>query len=225
MSAGVQLESAAVRLLEEAAEWRLYGLLFEYPTEQWRVNVESLLPNLPAAELRGVAEAALEHATEGLHIALFGPAGTVPVREVTYRGGVQFGYLMAELSAYYEAFGYEPGVAEASDHLAVQLGFVAFLKLKQAYAVMEGDSEKAALTEAAVKEFLREHVGTQAEPVAQRMAEFGPEYLETAIKRVVACVGPCPRSAYPLMAGDMDENEEQLSCGAAASDELVQLEP
>ena len=225
MSAGMQLEPAAVRLLEEAAEWRLLGLLFEYPSEQWRANVESLLPNLAVAELREVAKAALEQSSEGLHIALFGPAGTVPVREVTYRGGVQFGYLMAELSAYYGAFGYEPGVAEASDHLAVQLGFVAFLKLKQAYAEIEGDQEKALLTAAAITEFLREHIATQAEPVAQRMAEFGPEYLETVIRRVVAYVGPCPRSAYPLMAGEMDENEQEMSCGAAASDELVQLEP
>lgn len=229
MSAGVQLEPAAVRLLEEAAEWRLYGLLFEYPTDQWRANMESLLPSLEPTGLRGVAEAALEHATEGLHIALFGPAGTVPVREVTYRGGVQFGYLMAELSAYYEAFGYEPEVTEASDHLAVQLGFVAFLKLKQAYAEMEGDSEKASLTEAAIKEFLREHIATQAEPVTQRMAEFGPEYLENALKLVVAHVGPSPRSLYPLAAattefGDCDS--EQMSCGTPGSDDtLVQLEP
>lgn len=41
----------AVKLLEESAEWRLLGLLFEYPASGWRARVESLLPSLARADL------------------------------------------------------------------------------------------------------------------------------------------------------------------------------
>lgn len=223
MSNAAPLGPEATRLLEQSTEWRLFGLLFEYPTAAWRADLESLMSCLPA-DLRDLAAAALAHSTEGLHIALFGPAGSVPVREVTYRGGVQFGYLMAELSAYYEAFGYQPAVAEAADHLAVQLNFVAFLKLKQACALFDGDSANASLTEAAIQEFLREHLATQAEPVARRMPDFGPEYMVDAAVRIAAYAGPAPRSGYPLAA--IDDDAEEMSCGpAATADALVQLEP
>lgn len=232
MSSSATLPPEATRLLQESAEWRLLGLLFEYPSGQWRASLESLLSSLPRPELVNMAQGALAESSEGLHIALFGPAGSVPVREVTHRGGVQFGYLMAELTAYYEAFGYEPAIAEAADHFAVQLGFVAFLKLKQACAAIEGDAAKASLAEAAAQEFLREHIATQAEPVAQRMSEFGPEYLVAAARLVASYAGPPARSGYPLAAAAAadefaESDSEPMSCGAAAGpdDTLVQLEP
>jgi len=227
MSRPAQLCPAAIRLLEESAEWRLLGLLFEYPGGAWRTNVESLAASLRRPELRGMAEAALQHASGGLHLALFGPAGLVPVREVTHRGGVQFGYLMAELSAYYQAFGYEPAIEEAADHLAAQLGFVAFLKFKQACAVMEGDSAKASLAEEAAREFIREHIATQAEPVARSLSESGPGHLAAAARLILEHAGPPRRPAYPQGAGlNEDADTEPMCCGTPASGgPLVQLGP
>ena len=214
------------RLLVEAAEWRLFGLLFEYPTAEWRSNLTALVPVL-AEELRVIAAAALEQWCEGLHIALFGPAGTVPVREVTYQGGVQFGYLMSELSAYYEAFGYQPQVEEADDHLAIQLGFLAFLKLKQAHALLNGDDDAAQLTADAVESFQKEHLAVQAEPVSRSLANFAPSFLEDAGRLILERTGPSPRSAYPLAGAFPDaDDSEMLSCGpSAAGDDLIQLQP
>jgi nitrate reductase assembly molybdenum cofactor insertion protein NarJ len=214
-------------LLTEASEWRLMGLLFEYPSAEWRANLEALLPSLQDHSLRAMAEGALQHATEGLHFALFGPAGTVPVREVTYRGGVQFGYLMAELAAFYEAFGYEPQqVEEAPDHLAVQLGFLAFLRLKQVHAMLQEDPDRAALTAEAATTFLKDHLAVQAEPVLARLENFAPEYLVEAGKWILERTGPAPASGYPL--GNLDDEDDAMSCGpsaASADGELIQLQP
>lgn len=214
-------------LLTEASEWRLMGLLFEYPSAEWRANLEALLPSLPDPALRAIAEGAQEHSSEGLHFALFGPAGTVPVREVTYRGGVQFGYLMAELAAFYEAFGYEPRVEEAPDHLAVQLGFLAFLKLKQVHAMMQDDPDRAAVTADAAATFLKEHLAVQAEPALARLENFAPDYLVDAGKWILERTGPAPASGYPL--GNLDDEDEAMSCGpsaaATAGGDLIRLGP
>lgn len=227
MSGAAGLPPRVKELLDEASQWRLYGLLFEYPTKAWRENLEALLPSLHSAELRSIAQAALEQSSEGLHFTLFGPAGSVPAREVTYQGGVQFGYLMAELSAYYEAFGYEPQVDEAADHLAVQLGFLAFLKLKQAHAVLDGQDEAAQLTGEAFSNFLREHIAAQAEPVVKALEDFAPNYLTCAGKLILAHAGPSPRSAFPLGSScDVGAESEAMSCGpSAAEDDLIQLQP
>lgn len=227
MTGAACLPPGVEELLRDASQWRLFGLLFEYPTKAWRENLEALLPSLHSQELKAIAQATLEQSSEGLHIALFGPAGTVPVREVTYQGGVQFGYLMAEMSAYYEAFGYQPQVDEAEDHLAIQLGFLAFLKLKQAHALLNGQSEAARLTADAFMSFLREHVAVQAEPVLKALENFAPAYLADAGRLILAQAGPSPRSAFPLgSAFDDEDGNEAMSCGpSAAADDLIQLQP
>jgi nitrate reductase assembly molybdenum cofactor insertion protein NarJ len=227
MNGSNALPPAVADLLREASEWRLFGLVFEYPTQAWRDNLEALLTSLHSTELRALAQAALEQSSEGIHIALFGPAGSVPVREVTYQGGVQFGYLMAELSAYYDAFGYQPLVDEAADHLAVQLGFLAFLKLKQAHALLNGQSDAAHLTSEAFTSFLREHVAVQAEPVLKSLENFAPAYLAGAGELIFAHAGPSPRSGFPLGSPfDAGDESEAMSCGpSAAEDDLIQLQP
>lgn len=215
-------EERIAALLSEAARWRLLSLLFEYPGDSWRSRLQTLLPDVRQENLRAMGRAALDHSTPGLHIALFGPAGSVPVREVTYQGGVQFGYLMAELSAYYEAFGYRPVIDEADDHLAVELGFIAYLWLKQALALAAGDGEHAAVTAEAAAAFLKDHLAVLAEPVARALENFAPDYLVEAGAHILEQTGPSPRNSYPLGA-DIDD-EEDMSCGpSAAANDLVQL--
>lgn len=216
-------EERITALLSEAAQWHLIGLLFEYPDDSWRCRLQALLPDLRQENLRAMGQAALSYATEGLHIALFGPAGSVPVREVTYQGGVQFGYLMAELSAYYEAFGYRPAIAEADDHLAVELGFVSYLRIKQALALASDDEDHAAVTAEAATSFLKDHLAMMAEPVAKALEIFAPDFLIDAGALVLEQTGPSPRSGYPLGA-NLCEEDDEIACGpSAASSDLVQL--
>jgi nitrate reductase assembly molybdenum cofactor insertion protein NarJ len=225
MSAQPAFSPEIPRLLAESSEWRFLGLLFEYPSAEWRTQITALLTDLRDANLRAMAEAALDAATDGLHFALFGPAGSVPVREVTYQGGVQSGYLMAELSAYYDAFGYLPNTTEAADHLAVQLGFMAYLKMKQALALVSDEPEHAAVTAEATTTFLHQHIAALAEPVAAKLEIFAPDYLIQAGALLLHHAGPAPRSSFPLgtpLAEDDDSCE--MSCSPTPpGDDLIQL--
>lgn len=205
------------RLLAEAVEWRLLGLVFEYPAGTWRAQLEDLLRDLEREDLRSLAGAALECSTEGMHFALFGPGGNVPAREVAYRGGVQFGYLMAELSAYYQAFGYCPIAGEAEDHLAVELGFMAYLKMKSALALARGEEENASVAAAAADSFLRDHLCVMAEGIVAKLEAFAPEYLVTAGRRVLQYTGPALKNCFSPGAFCAAEDESsEIVCGPPA---------
>ncbi len=214
-------------LLREAAEWRLLGLLFEYPSEPWRERLAAVLPDVSGAGLREMGRAALTEASPGQHHALFGPGGRVPVRETACQGGVQFGYLLAELAAYYDAFAYRPaGTAEADDHLAVELGFLAYLKMKQALALATGDADAAAVSAEAAARFIGEHLCVIAEPAAHALAAHAPDYLAAAGQRLRERTGPAPRSAFPVVLPEREEDADELSCGPAPPGvDLVQLAP
>jgi nitrate reductase assembly molybdenum cofactor insertion protein NarJ len=212
-------------LLTEAAEWRLLAMLFEYPAGEWRRQVEVLAAEITQTNLRNAAQGAVQDATEGLHLAFFGPGAPVSLREATYLGGVQLGYLMSELSAQYEAFGYEAASAESQDHLSVELGFLSYLKLKQAYATACGDGDHAAIAEEAAVAFVKDHLSLIAEPVANALESLAPDYLVHAGRFLLDRIGPRPRSSYPLGGDVIDRLEgDEMRCGdGETSAGLVQL--
>ncbi|MFN3326615.1 MAG: molecular chaperone TorD family protein [Bryobacteraceae bacterium] len=212
-------------LLLEAAEWRLLGLLFEYPGESWRRQLERLAPDLRREPMRQLADSALETATPGLHLALFGPGGTVPIREAAHQGGVQLGYLMAEIAAYYEAFAYQPAAGEPEDHLAVEAGFIAFLRMKEAIAVDACEADAAEVVRDAAAAFVRDHLAVLAEPVARALETYGPEYLVEAGGILLERTGRPARSSYPLGSPLTDDEETgHFGCGAGpGGSELVRL--
>jgi hypothetical protein len=144
---------------------------------------------------------------------------------VTYLGGVQLGYLMSELSAYYDAFGYKPQTTEALDHLSVEAGFLSYLQLKQAYAHECGEAEHAATASDASLSFVKEHLVQVAEPIARALENLAPEYLVHAGRYLLERVGPRPKTSYPLggdVIGGLEEDE--MRCGTGeTTDGLVQL--
>ena len=70
MSNAAPLGPEATRLLEQSTEWRLFGLLFEYPTAAWRADLGYLVSWLPA-DLRAPVAAPPAHSTARLHHPLF----------------------------------------------------------------------------------------------------------------------------------------------------------
>ena len=48
--------------------------------------------------------------------------------------------MLAELNSFYDAFSYKPTTNEVPDHVAVETGFVAYLRLKELYALESGDT-------------------------------------------------------------------------------------
>lgn len=220
------MTEAPRKLLQDAAEWRLLALLFEYPAGDWRRHVEAVAPEIADSLLTGAARAALEQAAEGIHHSIFGPGGPVPPREASYLTGVQLGYLLAELSDLYQNFGYRPSQAESPDHLSVQAGFLAFLKFKLAFETASGCREHASLCQEGINYLLKEHLSHLAEPVAAALESVGPPYLVLAGRALLERVGPAeprPDLAIPgLTAGD---EEAEITCSAAppTPDPLIQL--
>jgi nitrate reductase assembly molybdenum cofactor insertion protein NarJ len=213
-ASGAAVDSRVYALLREAAEWRLLGRLFDCPDEPWRQDVAALARETDDDVLRRAAAAALDAATHGQYHSVFGPGGPAPPREASYQQTVELGSLMSELAAYYEAFHYRPATCEAPDHVAVEAGFVAYLRLKQAYAAAAGDAEHEATTAEAVDRFRSTHLAVIATPLAAALADSGVEYLVQASRLLVKRAGHRPQSARLHVLHDPGENDEsRFACG------------
>jgi nitrate reductase assembly molybdenum cofactor insertion protein NarJ len=184
-------DSGQNNLLREAAEWRLISLLFECPTKGWREQVAALAGEITDEDLKLAANAAQDEATEGLYHSIFGPGGPAPAREVSYRDWVQPGYLLSELSGYYNAFSFHPATQEVADHVSVEAAFIAYLRLKEAYALDCFDSEHASVTAEAAQNFIKEHLSNMVEPLSHSLALSGVRYLSLTGTALLQRVGTC----------------------------------
>jgi TorA maturation chaperone TorD len=165
------------------------------------------------AELQSAAHDALEEAGEGLFHYTFGPGGPAPAREATYHQTVQLGYLMSELQAYYNAFAFQPVTAEAPDHVSVETGFIAYLKMKEAYALACQDEERAATASESAKRFIEDHLTNLAQPLAERLEGSGIRYLATASAALLRRVNPAKvvPSLLPIL--QEEPQEGAFACG------------
>jgi len=187
------LAGPARPLLEEAAAWRLTGLLFECPSDAWRARLIELAPEVSDPELKAAVAAAPGEATEGLFHTTFGPGGSAAPREVSHRRVPDPGRFLAELAAYYSAFAYLPTTDEPLDHVSVEAGFVGYLRLKEAFALASGDDAAAAVARDAARQFVKDHIAVIAEPLATSLRASGIAYLGHAsaalISRAKAILG------------------------------------
>jgi nitrate reductase assembly molybdenum cofactor insertion protein NarJ len=204
------MKPEVIALLHEAAEWRLLSILFEYPGEDWRERLIAISTDLCDAQLREASEAALREASPGMHHSIFGPGGPVSLREASYTNGVQLGYLLSEIAAFYNAFAYTPDVAEPVDHISVEAGFIAYMRFKQAYALACGEDDRTSVTTEASSEFLREHLARMAARMATALGPIAPRYLVTAGDALAARAGRPPVELGTLSV--LNDDEESL-CG------------
>jgi nitrate reductase assembly molybdenum cofactor insertion protein NarJ len=205
------------KLLMDAAEWRLISLLFDCPNDRWFEDVASLAGQVSDTRLTKAARAAQKEASEGLFHSTFGPGGPAPGREVSYRGWVQPGFLLSELSSFYNAFSYEPNTREVPDHIAVETGFVAYLKLKELYALENDDAEKALITADASRTFVDEHVSKYAEKIMKLLAASGIPYLKLASVALFKRVGRDKDKGKQIYLPTLEDADEPMfECGAAA---------
>jgi hypothetical protein len=187
-------------------------LLLEPPGDGWLRQVEALAGEVSDPTLRQAAAAALEEHGEELYHSIFGPGGPVSLREASYFDNIQLGYLVAELCAHYEAFGYAPVLDEPPDHAAVEAGFLAYLRLKQAYAVAEGDADAEVQTAETYQRFLTEHVARIGRPLKERCANCGIRCLTLAAEALAERAGTRARSPAVLPIIE-DAGEAQFECG------------
>lgn len=179
------------QLLAEAQQWRLVALMFERPRAGWWTEVAQLSEGCPDAELAAAAHAA-SAAREGDYLEFLGPGGLVSPREAGHRKTTDPSKLLSEIHAYYSAFGFEPATEETIDHVAVEAGFVGFMRLKEAYARVANDSAAADLTAEAARRFVHAHLAAMAEPLEHALRVAGGDYLGAAARSLVARTGPRP---------------------------------
>jgi nitrate reductase assembly molybdenum cofactor insertion protein NarJ len=196
--------------LVAAAEWRLLGLLLERPRPGWADEVRALAAEVADGTVRAAATRGADEGGEGRYLALLGPGGLASPREAAYLGLRDPGWALADLARYYDAFAFAPRREDPADHLAVEVGFVAYLHLKEAFAIETGDEEAAAVTAAARERFVAEHVARLAHPLAERLAPAGDTPLATAVRLLARRLPPPP----PGTAGAGSDEDGPPTCGA-----------
>lgn len=184
------LNPAAARLIGEAVEWRLIGLLLERPTHTWREGLPYLAHEVDDDELRAAVRQAVDAASEGHYLGTFGPGGLVSPREIAHAKTRDPGQVLARLGSFYDAFAYRPQTEEPPDHIAVETGFVAYLRLKEAFAMACNDSEHARVASEAARAFVERHLSTFVQPVADRLADRNGGYLAGTLGALLRRTGP-----------------------------------
>ncbi len=206
------MNAKVFRLMQDAQTWRLLGRLLERPHGDWREGVEALAEGPVADDARNAAALAAG-ATEGEYLDTFGPSGVVSPREAAHCGMGDPGHLLADLRARYGAFGFQPETEDTLDHVAVEVSFVAYLRLKEAYALTVGADERAAIAREAAAAFIADHLQEMGEPIARKLESTGDSSLARAARALATRVGsPKARAASKVV---WLEEEDAMACGDA----------
>jgi nitrate reductase assembly molybdenum cofactor insertion protein NarJ len=221
-----EMTPAVRELLTAAVEWRLLGMLFERPLGDWAVQLAEVAKETASVELQNAVNSALKDACEAQYHATFGPCGPLSVREATYRKTMNLGQYLSQLSSLYDGFAYKPALDEAPDHIAVELGFVAYLHLKKAYALSQNDAEQAAIAGDVLERFLQEHVSTLAAPVALALRDSSISYYDWTAKAIQQRIEKYVRQPVVLPEAAEDDRET-FNCasgpGCAAAESAPEL--
>lgn len=197
--------------LAAAAEWLLAEKLLTRPTPGWADEVEALAREARDPFLRRAAKDAAS-ASEEDYLASLGPGGAASPREVAYLGFEDYGQVVADVRAFYEAFAYRPVVEDVVDHIAVEAGFVGYLHLKEAFALSREHAADADTVAEARGRFEQEHLRRIAGPLSRRLeAAVGGGYLAEVARALAARVGDAT-PPLPILGDDLTA-EDPLACG------------
>lgn len=214
------LQGDQLALLRAAAEFRLLGLLLERPSNGWHDAVAAMAEECGDEALREAAREALEQNSLALYDSTFGPGGPAAPREVSYRRSVEPGAYMAELTACYSAFAYVADPDEAPDHIAVLLGFVSYLQLKQVYALTLEDPQGAAMAHEVAARVLEDHLRHMAHPLARLLEQSEIPFLVLASRCLTQRIAePADRNLDQRLA--VLETPEDLCCSDAGDDASI----
>lgn len=164
---------------------------------------------------------------------LFGHAlrGRVCPYETEYAptGPFQQSQGLADIAAFYRGFGLEPQGAERLDHIGVELDFVEFLSVKEAYALELRDREMLEVTQDALKSFLRQHLGRFGRAFGETLAREAGEGFYGALGALceVFLSAECARAGVPVGPQVLELSPEEpdsipMACGSPS--DLVQID-
>ncbi len=166
-------------LLRAGARYRFCSLLFRYPSEDVisaaSALVDTFAPEVQrdASELVGLMASA--QARTEYHF-LLGSGGSVSPYESAYQADGSArdkGAVLGDVAGFYRAFDFEHmrDAREAPDHVAVELAFLSFLKLKAAYALMNRDEGAHRICRDAEERFLDDHLSGWLPEFLKRIGE------------------------------------------------------
>jgi len=182
--------SGMKELLEAGANWKFLSLLFRRPSHEVALAAQGLLEEVePAlrADACAVATLLADSCSEAAYHAVLGSGGHVSPYESDYQNdGVRDkGVIIADVAAFYRAFGFETSkeMRDVPDHVAIELAFVSYLKLKQAFALMDENYGAVEICREAEEKFLSEHVLTWLRRFLERVREHAAnDFYEKAAR-------------------------------------------
>lgn len=182
-----------------------------------------------ASALRGHSPQELEER----YVAAFGHIISVecPPYEIQYGQGDIFtkSHELADIAGFYRAFGLEtsPQVKERPDHISVELGFMGFLALKEAYALEQGHGpDKVRLCRQAQRGFLEKHLASWAPTFTHLLERKAGEGLYVHLASLtrsflaweVQAAGAKPRPSFLAPAAPPPQGDGEVGCPATVED-------
>lgn len=193
-------------LLEATGRFTTYTLLangLAFPTtERLRLISSRLVPAVNNLVFASPLDDDVESVTSLLrydvdgarmeYMSLFPPIASqdAPGYETAYRGdGIfQQSALMADIAGFYRAHGLRAGGTERerTDHIAVELEFMAFAAKKEALAIQNGEADRAGTCRDTAALFLQDHLGCWGPAFGRRASAVSPGQWLGAIGRLTA---------------------------------------
>lgn len=143
-----------------------------------------------------------------------------PPYETQYGAGNIFAQTdeLADVAAFYRACGLAAPAHERVDHLAVELEFMGFLALKEAYALVSNESERARETREMARRFFAEHLDRWAESFLDRFETRAPEEsrrLRRWLRTERRLLGISTAAGISLRLRGAEDPNEPFVCGGA----------
>lgn len=176
--------------LRESTAWRALALLLASPSDSRAEEAARLGDSLPAPFGPVIADLArqLGHDAESTYHELMGPGAPCPTGESDWAASamVAKGGLLGDVGAFYRAFAFDPSreLREAPDHVAAELSFVAWLHMKEAFAVSAEDAAAARICAEARHAFLEQHLLPFLEPFLERLEQRAGATVYGAVARL-----------------------------------------
>ncbi len=169
---------AAIKLVRQADLFRLFSLVFNYPSEEvvltWRELAQDMLSSgLLPADLKEKITVLLSkssdfEALQREYSEVFF-TGKVPMCETAAHPEYDVYYNLASL---YKMFGFEPRSGEAPDHITRELEFLSIMCIKQLNA---DSAQKKEVTEKAYKTFLLNNVKGFIQKLKDKIEQVKPD--------------------------------------------------
>lgn len=178
--------------LATGALWKFLSLLFRCPGDVPVGSIGTLAGELPdglQAHAREILSLIEDSQLEGAYHALLGSGGPVSPYESDYQGPGQEGMrdkgvVLGDVAAFYKAFGFDHSkeMLEVPDHVSLEMAFVSYLKLKEAYARMDAAEDAYRICREAENKFLSEHLLGWLPQFLERVIQHGTHefYEKTA---------------------------------------------